>query len=218
MVGASSLAALALFTGALFSLSPLLAGPAPAQGPTSVELDIPGPAAVSLDPETTAFMVVDILQSNCAPNPSCVAALPSVATGLANARAAGAHVVYAVHEPPDQEILPEVAPMPGEPLFVAIPGDKFYNSELSDILVSRGIRTVVLTGYSANSGVMYTAAGAVQRGYTVVVLEDSMAAATELAATVARWQLLRGPGSNPDNEPLRPNAITLSQAALVSYR
>lgn len=52
---------------------------------------------------------------------------------------------------------------------------------------------------------MYTAAAAVQRGYTVVVAQDVIAGATDLATSVAEWQLLHGPGANPENVPLQPS-------------
>src|ERR1700680_3448999 len=65
-----------------------------AQAPSVVDLAVPDPAAVALDPGTTAFLAIDFLQSTCAPNPNCIAALPAVADALASARAASALVVY----------------------------------------------------------------------------------------------------------------------------
>jgi nicotinamidase-related amidase len=182
------------------------------------ESAVPDPAAVSLDASTTAFLAIDFLQSNCAPNPICMAMLPAVANGLSAARAANAHVVYAVHLAPDNIILADVAPMPNEPIFAAVPGDKFFDSNLDYILRQAGTTTLVLSGVSSNSGVMYTAAAAIQRGYTVVVAQDSIAAGTELATSVALWQLLHGPGANPQNNPLQAKAVTLSQTNLITYR
>jgi nicotinamidase-related amidase len=193
-------------------------------GPSAVlarapdDLAVPDPAAVSLDASTTAFVAIDFLQSTCAPNPICVATLPAVANGLNAARAANAHVVYAVHLAPDNIILADVAPMANEPIFAAVPGDKFFDSNLDYILRQAGITTLVISGVSSNSGVMYTAAAAIQRGYTVVVAEDGIAASTDLATSVALWQLLHGPGANPQNNPLQPKAVTLSQTNLISYR
>jgi nicotinamidase-related amidase len=182
------------------------------------ELAIPAPAAVSLDPSTTAFLAIDFLQSTCAPNPICVATLPAVAAGLTSARAGNAHVIYAVHLAPDNNILAEVAPMPDEPVFDAVPGDKFFASNLDYILRQAGITTLVLTGVSSNSGVLYTAAGAIQRGYTVVVAQDAIAATSDLATSVALWQMLRAPSANPQNMPLQPKAVTLSRTDLITYK
>src|SRR5207249_7050594 len=110
--------------------------------------------AVSLDPSTTAFLAIDILDSGCASvsggrsAPSCVASLPALAAAISNARAAGARVIYSVHPAPDTNILLDVAPMPDDPVFVAAPGgDKFFNSSLDDYLKQGGITTLVITGF-----------------------------------------------------------------------
>jgi nicotinamidase-related amidase len=197
----------------LESQSPVLA-----QGPAPVELSVPDPVSVSLEPSITAFLVIDLLESTCAPNPSCVATVPVVATGLAAARTANALVVYSVHLAPDNNILDDVAPMSKDPVFAAVPGDKFFDSNLDYILRQAGITTLVLTGISSNSGVMYTAAAAIQRGYKVVVASDGISGATDLATSVALWQLLHGPGANPQNVPLQARAVTLSRTDLIEYK
>ena len=137
---------------------PWLRGQMPdlAQAQADDILAVPDPVAVSLDARTTAFLAIDILDSSCASSgrsaQSCVASLSAVAAGLAAARAANALVVYAVHPAPDNVILPDVAPLPDEIVFVAAPGgDKFFNSSLDDILKQGGITTLVITGFSSNA-------------------------------------------------------------------
>jgi nicotinamidase-related amidase len=211
MIRAAQLVALALLAvNALQSQSPALAQNAD-------DLTVPDPVAVSLDPSTTTWLAIDFLQSNCAPTPACVATLPAMAQALEAARAAKAHVVYSVHAAPDNAILPDVAPMPNERVFVAIPGDKFFNSDLEQILKQAGTRTLVLTGFSSNSGVLYTAAAATQRGYTVVVAEDGIAGPTDLATPVALWQMIHAPSANVENAPLQAKAVTLSRTDLITY-
>jgi nicotinamidase-related amidase len=187
-----------------------------AQAPDA--LAVPDPAAVTLDASTTAFLAIDFLQTTCGSNPTCVGTLPAVAAGLGSARAANAHIVYSVHLAPDNLIMADVAPMPTDPIFAAVPGDKFFDSNLDYLLRQTGITTLVLSGISSNSGVMYTAGAAVQRGYTVVVAEDGISAATDLATTVALWQLLHGPGANPQNVPLQAKSVTLSRTNLITYK
>jgi nicotinamidase-related amidase len=85
-------------------------------------------------------------------------------------------------------------------------------------LKQSGTTTLVLSGVLSNSGVMYTAAGAIQRGYTVVVVLDGIAGTTELATSVAVWQMLHGLGANPQNVPLQARSVTLSRTDLISYR
>jgi len=207
-------AALALVYTSAFALPSQVSS----QASSADQLQVPAPAAVALDANTTTFLAIDFLQSTCTPNPSCINTLPAVSSALATARAAGAHVVYSVHLAPDNNILADVAPALNDPIFAAIPGDKFFDSNLDYLLRQAGTTTLILTGFSSNSGVMYTAAAAVQRGYTVVVAQDGIAAATDFATTVALWQLLHGPGANPQNAPLQAKAITLSQTNLITYQ
>jgi nicotinamidase-related amidase len=205
----------------LFALTLVSAGsqtPVLAQVPTMVDVGVPDPAAVSLDASTTAFLAIDILQTTCGSNPLCVATVPNVGAGLSAARAASAHVVYSVHLAPDNNIIADIAPMPTDQVFVAIPGDKFFDSNLDYLLRQAGTTTLIITGVSSNSGVVYTAGAATQRGYTVVVAEDGISAANDLSTTVALWQLLHGPGANPQNVPLQAKAVTLSRTDLITYK
>ena len=209
---------LAVMAFSLHGQTPVLARPELSQAPAPQVLAVPDPVAASLDASTTAFLAIDLLQSGCAANPSCVASLPAVASGLAAARAAKVLTVFSVHPAPDNNILPDVAPLPNDPVFVAIPGDKFFNSNLDTILRQAGITTLVITGIASNVGVLYTAAAATQRGYTVVVAEDGISGATDLATSVALWQLLHGLGGNTQNVPLQAKAVTLSRTDLITYK
>src|SRR5579862_8443506 len=160
------MAVLALFAVTALSLlaqTPLFAHGVLAQAPAPSVLAVPDAVAVSPDASSTAFLAIDFLAPTCTQNSSCVAALPAAEAGLSAARAANVLVVYSVHAAPDNNILADVAPMPGDPVFVAAPGDKFFNSNLDDILKQAGINTLVITGWSSNIGVLYTAAAATQR-------------------------------------------------------
>jgi nicotinamidase-related amidase len=200
----------ALVPGSLPAAAPV----AGAQGlPT-----IPAPAAVTLDPATTAYLVLDINTAVCAPRPGCLATVPTVAAFLDRARQANAFVVYSNTTAPGATILPEVAPRPDDPM-VTTSADKFFNTQLDDILRNRGIRTAVIVGTAANGAVLYTSFGANTRGYTVVVAEDGISAPDEFAVLLTRYQLLNQPGfGNPENEPLRERAVTLSRTDLISFQ
>ena len=71
---------------------------------------------------------------------------------------------------------------------------------------------------SSNSGILYTSAAAGQRGITVVVAVDGISAATDLATSVALWQMLNGPRANARNVPLQANSVTLSRTDLITYQ
>ena len=120
---------------------------------------LPAVAPVTVDAKTTAFLVLDETSVICAPQPACRAALPAVAALLTKARSAGALVVYTETPTPGSTILPEVAPQPGEAK-VTGRADKFFGTSLDEILKSKGIKTAVIVGVSANGAVLYTAFGA----------------------------------------------------------
>lgn len=214
------IAALGVLAFAVFSLAPhtpVLAQTSPGN-PAGIQFPaIPDPVAVSLDPSTTAFLALDFMQSNCsAQRPTCIASLPAVASGLTAARAAGVFVVYS--QTPGGTIRSEVAPQPGDPIVIA-QADKFFNTDLDDILKQAGITTVVITGTSSNGVVLYTAFGASERGYTVVVATDGISAGNDVLNYLALEQMLNEPGfANLPNTPLQPKAVTLSRTDLITYQ
>jgi len=57
--------------------------------------------------------------------------------------------------------------------------DAFYGTELEKILKSKDIDEVLLTGVSTDICVQNTAAGALYRGFDIIVLEDCTAAISE---------------------------------------
>jgi nicotinamidase-related amidase len=177
---------------------------------------IPAPAPVQLDASRTAFLVLDLMDRICSPDPNCVSALPSVAAGLASARAAGVFVVYTTSPP--GSILSDVAPAPGDPI-ISAHADKFYDSSLDATLQQAGVTTLVITGSSTTGAVLYTSYEATLRGYTVVVPEDAVVSHSDFIQLYSQYQLLNQSGlANPDNAPLKSDAVTLSRTDLIAYR
>jgi nicotinamidase-related amidase len=177
----------------------------------------PAPVPVSLDAATTAVLVLDITTQTCSPQPNCMKMLPRVSSLLDNARAAGATVVYSVPmtQPP---ILPEVQPADGDPQVVGLAQDRFFDTPLDELLRGKGITTVVLTGWREDGSVLYTAVGGAIRTYTVVVADDATSAAQDYDIAVGRYQLLTQLNANPNNEPLRKAAVTLSRTDLITFQ
>jgi hypothetical protein len=179
---------------------------------------IPDPVPVELDAASTAYLVLDLTEATCGPQPACVASVPAVAGLLERARAAGVFIVYSMGSTPGP-VLPGLEPEEGDSI-VASRANKFFGTDLDDILQARGIRTVVVVGTAANGAPMYTTFEANIRGYTAVVAEDGLSAGGDpFALVVARWQILNQPGpSNPTNEPLREGRATLSRTDLITFR
>ncbi len=179
---------------------------------------LPRPVPVTVNPGTTAYLLLDLTSVVCAPHPSCVASLPAAAALLAKARAAGATVVYSETPAPGSQILSQVAPEPGEPIVFAH-ADKFFNTDLDQILSSRGIQTLVIAGTAVNGAVLYTTFEASLRGYTAVVAEDGTSAASRFIMRYSLFQLLNEPGyANAHNTPLKTGTVTLSTTRLVTFQ
>ncbi|MBM2812113.1 MAG: nicotinamidase-like amidase [Chloroflexi bacterium] len=150
---------------------------------------IPDPVPVTVDSGTTALLVVDLVSTFCARQEPCANQIPAAARLLGQARQNGLFVVHTGSEP-----IADVAPLPGEPI-VNAPTDKFYDSGLDDLLKERGVKTVVIVGWSANRGVAFTAFAAAIRGYTVAVPVDAAIGATEFDTLVGQYQMLNVTGT-----------------------
>jgi len=220
LAGAVALAVSGTLVG-VFAASAATAVPsvptvAPTSNPNSG--NVPDPVPVSLDPTTTAYLVLDDTSAVCAPNPLCVATLPTAANFLTEARAAGALVVFSKTVTPGDQILPPLTPQPTDPV-VAAKADKFFNTDLDQILSSHGIKTLVLVGTKTNGAILYTAYEANARGYTVVVAEDGVSADTRYIMHYSLFQLLNAPGfPNATNTPLHINGVTLSTTNMIRFQ
>ena len=70
--------------------------------------------------------------------------------------------------------------------------DKFLGSGLEQRLKDRGIRTVIVTGTSAQGAVVGTGSGSAQRGYKVVVPVDGMSSEDPYMEQYAAWHMYKG--------------------------
>lgn len=195
------------------------AAPTLTPNPASVIPTIPAPVAVSLEAKTSAFLVLDLNEAVCTPRNSCKASLPAVAALLKKARDAKVFVVYSEGRTPSP-VRPEVAQLTDEPK-VGAGADKFYNTNLDDLLKGKGIKTAVIVGSASNGAVLYTTFGASLRGYTVVVADDGMSTDDVFAQTLTRYQLLNQPGfANAQNTPPQDGrvAVTISKTDLITFK
>ncbi len=76
-------------------------------------------------------------------------------------------------EDSETEIIPELAPRPGEPLLIDWPVTGFNNSGLEIALKLYQVDTVVLAGFTTNVAVYGTALGAVDRFFNVILPSDA---------------------------------------------
>jgi len=173
---------------------------APARAQTIIDewasIKTPPPPAlkpVTVDPKTTALLMLDFMNQNCGKRPSCVASIPAMKKLLEAARAAKALVVYSIiANTTTADVIKDVAPVNGEPSVQSGP-DKFLHTDLETILKDRGIATVIATGTASNGAVLFTAAGAAFRGMNVIVPVDGMSAADRYADLATAYNFSTAP-------------------------
>lgn len=177
---------------------PMLGAAAPAQTVIDNWASTKTPPApqlkpVTVDPKTTALLMLDFMNQNCGKRPACVASIPAMKKLLGEARTAKANVVYSIiANTTTADVIKDVAPEQGEPYVQAGP-DKFLRTDLEKILKDKGIETVIVTGTASNGAVLFTGAGAAMRGLKVIVPVDGMSAAEPYADLTTAYTFATAP-------------------------
>jgi nicotinamidase-related amidase len=151
--------------------------------------------SVTIDPKKTALMVLDFRKEGCTPDrrPRCVAALPKVQKILSQARAKNMFIAHTTTTSTTVADIPaELTPLPGEPV-LKTSMDKLTGSDLPEQFKAKGIDTIIIVGTSANGAVLNTAAGAVLRGFKIIVPVDGMPADGPYQEQFSIWQIANGP-------------------------
>jgi nicotinamidase-related amidase len=151
---------------------------------------------VTLDPNTTALLVLDFVKQICnnERRPRCLTSVPKVQGLLKQARANKASVVFSITPAATPaDILKEVAPLDGEPMVKAM-ADKFLGTDLEKILKDKGIKTVVVVGTAAHGAVLNTGSQAAFRGLRVIVPIDGMSSENTYFEQYTAYHLANAPG------------------------
>ena len=205
-------AALIAITAAL-TASPAIAGDITTEWATVKPPPVPELKPATVEPKTTALLVLDLMKTNCGTRPRCLATVPNVKKLLDAARMHDMMVFYTlVGQTPTVENMVDasLAPRAGE--FVVRGGaDKFIGSDLEARLKEKGIKTVIVTGTSAQGAVVGTSNGAAQRGFKAVVPVDGMSAEDPYNEQYAAWHLFKGGPAN-----LTQNVI-LTRSDLIKF-
>jgi nicotinamidase-related amidase len=166
---------------------------------------------VTLDGKTTALLVLDVMKENCGVRPRCPATVPKIKALLDRARAAGALVAYTLAGG-GAIIDPSIAPLEGE-VVEQKPGgpDKFLGTDLDQRLKARGIKTVIITGTSAQGVGIGTGSASAQRGYNVIYPIDGVASESAFQELYAAWHMAGG------GPPVTTKWVTVTRIDMINF-
>jgi nicotinamidase-related amidase len=139
---------------------------------------------LTLDVKSTAVLVLDLNARCHDAKQVCSKLMPALGEFLEKARAAAVPIIYTVSLSAKGKPIGEVAsPLKrkgSEPVIYPDGFDKFDGGELQAFLKEKGAKTVIVTGASTNSAVLYTATTAARmHRYNVVVPMDGVAATSK---------------------------------------
>jgi nicotinamidase-related amidase len=193
---------------------------APARGDILSEWDSvkippkPELKSVTVDPKTTALLVLDFMKTNCGVRPRCAAIVPHLKKLIDDARAHNMMIAYNfVGSGKAEDIVDaSIAPKPGDFMISnARGGDKFINSNLEQGLKDKGIKTVIITGTSAQGAAATTANGATGRGFKAIVPVDGTASEDAFRELYAIYHLA---GGGPT---ALTNNVTVTRSDMIKY-
>ena len=168
--------------------------------------------AVNLDGKTTALLILDVMKQNCGVRPRCPATVPKIKALMDRARAAGALIAYTL--PGNGEIMdPGIAPRDGELVKQEQGGpDKFLGTDLEQRLKARGIKTVIITGTSAQGIGIGTGSAAAQRGYNVIYPIDGVASESAFQEVYAAYHMAGG------GPPVTTKWVTVTRSDMITFK
>jgi nicotinamidase-related amidase len=170
--------------------------------------------SVTVDPKTTALLVLDLMKNNCGERPRCAAIVPNVKKLIDQARAHNMMIVYNLTgaSKPEDMVDASVMPKPGDFMIKnGRGGDKFIDSNLDAGLKEKGIKTVIITGTSAQGAVATSSNGATGRGYKAVVPVDGTASEDSFRELYAIFHLAGGgPAALTQN-------VTVTRSDLIKF-
>ena len=175
----------------------------------SVKAAPPTLKPVTVDPKTTALLMLDFMNQNCGKRPRCLDTIPAMKKLLGEARAHKVAVVYSIiANSTPADVIKDVAPQADEPHVLSGP-DKFLKTDLEKILKDKGITTVIAVGTAANGAVLFTASGAAFRGMNVIIPVDGMSAVDAVAEYATALDFMTAP--------LLSNKTTLTKSDMIKF-
>ncbi|MBI4331737.1 MAG: cysteine hydrolase [Chloroflexi bacterium] len=170
---------------------------------TTAKPRLPVPQPLTLDAKRTGVLVLDLTELCANPKEVCSRLVPGMTAFLEKARKAGVFIAYTVMASlkgtPMGREYSGFRRQPAEPVFYPDGFNKFIGGDLEPALRSRGIDTVIVTGFRSNIAVLYTATHAARPlKFRVVVPVDGMAAMGDYEQDYTLYQFTVLPGGASD--------------------
>ncbi len=166
---------------------------------------------IKISLKKTALLVLDIQKNNCnnERRPRCVKSLDKIQMIVEKARKAEILVIFTLTSAASKaDFRREVLPSREETIIKASV-NKFYKTELEEILKKKKIKTIIMVGTSANGAVLHTAAGAVTRDFEVIVPVDGKSATYPFEEQYSVWHLINSPGTR--------RKVVITKAELIRF-
>ncbi|ATY12822.1 cysteine hydrolase [Amycolatopsis sp. AA4] len=132
------------------------------------------------DRPNTALLVVDVQTGVVADAHERDSVVANVAALVDKAREAEVPVVWVRHhdkdlakDSPEWELVPELKPLPAEPLVEKSYGDSFEETTLESVLADLGVGHLVVSGAQTDACIRSTLHGAFARGYDATLVSDA---------------------------------------------
>jgi len=175
---------------------------------------IPSPPEIeeiTIKPRETALLVLDMQNQNCNEDrrPRCIKTLFAIQMLIEKSRKSGIPVIFSLTSAASKadmrrEILPK-----REETIVKASVDKFYQTNLEEILKENKIKTVIIVGTSANGAILHTATGAAVRKLEVIIPVDGISATYPYEEQYTTWHLVNAPGTRRN--------VVLTKAHMVNF-
>jgi len=179
----------------------------------------PDPARVTLDPKTTALVVLDYVEDICNNQASCkTKMLPAMTPFMAQVRKAGLTVAYGTRAQNMTKWLKEVAPAQGDIKIINTAQDRFYGTDLDKELKAKGVKTLIMVGWKISGSIQFTSVGAMAHDYTVVIPMDTTSAGSDYETTIGFYNVLNSGNANLANQPMKDKAVTLTRTDLITFK
>ncbi len=134
----------------------------------------------TLDRPNSALLVIDVQNDVVAEAYKRDSVVERIQSAVEKARAKGTPVIWVQHSDDylavdslGWQIVPELEPLPNEPIVQKLYGSSFEATNLEDLLEIGGVGHLFIAGAETNHCVRHTAHAALERGYDITLLSDA---------------------------------------------